>query len=54
MGERARGRARRDFRDAPAYFTTAFGLILDLYGIAHADRVAADLRESLHDSGLMR
>jgi hypothetical protein len=47
-------RVHRDFRDERAYFTTAFDLILDLYGIAHADPAAADLRESLRDSGLMR
>jgi hypothetical protein len=42
-----RGRVYADFRDARAYFTTAFDLILDLYKIAPTNPVVADLRESL-------
>jgi hypothetical protein len=38
-----------DFRNERAYFTTAFDLILDLYGIAHNDAAVADLRESLRE-----
>jgi hypothetical protein len=41
------GRVYADFRDETAYFTTAFGLILSLYGLAPNDPVVADLRESL-------
>jgi hypothetical protein len=40
-------RVSADFRDELAYFTTAFGLILSLYGLAVSDPVVADLRESL-------
>ena len=39
-----------DFRDERAYFTTAFDLILDLYGISHGNPAVADLRESLQES----
>jgi hypothetical protein len=39
-----------DFRDERAYFTTAFDLILDLYGISHSNPAVADLRESLQES----
>jgi GTPase SAR1 family protein len=39
-----------DFRDERAYFTTAFDLILDLYGIAYSNPAVADLRESLQES----
>jgi small GTP-binding protein len=42
-----RGRVYADFRNERAYFTTAFDLMLDLYGIAHNDVAVADLRESL-------
>ena len=42
-----RGRVYADFRDESAYFTTAFDLLLDLYGIAHHNAAVADLRESL-------
>jgi small GTP-binding protein len=42
-----RGRVYADFRDERTYFTTAFDLLLDLYGIAHNDAAVADLRESL-------
>ncbi|HEY0173033.1 MAG TPA: TIR domain-containing protein [Pyrinomonadaceae bacterium] len=45
------GRVFADFRQERAYFTTAFDLILDLYGIAHKDTAVADLRESLRESG---
>jgi TIR domain len=41
------GRVFADFRDERAYFTTAFDLILDLYGIWHGNPAVADLRESL-------
>lgn len=41
------GRVYADFRDAEAYFTTAFDLILSLYEIAPQDLAVADLRESL-------
>lgn len=36
-----------DFRDLRTYFTTAFDLILDLYGVSHNDPAVADLRYSL-------
>jgi hypothetical protein len=39
-----------DFRQERAYFTTAFDLILDLYGISHGNPAVADLRESLQES----
>jgi len=39
-----------DFREEHAYFTTAFDLILDLYGISHGNSAVADLRESLQES----
>ncbi|HEV2800893.1 MAG TPA: TIR domain-containing protein [Pyrinomonadaceae bacterium] len=45
-------RVHRDFRSERAYFTTAFDLILDLYGIAHHDTAVADLRESLREFDL--
>ena len=41
------GRVYADFRDEDAYFTTAFDLILNLYGIPPRHPAAADLRESL-------
>lgn len=41
------GRVYADFRNELAYFTTAFDLILSLYGLAVNDAVVADLRESL-------
>jgi WD40 repeat protein len=44
------GRVYADFRNERAYFTTAFDLILDLYGIPHRHQAVADLRESLTDS----
>ncbi len=42
-----RGRVYGDFRVEDAYFTQAFDLILDVYGISHRDPAVADLRESL-------
>ena len=36
-----------DFRDEPAYFTTAFDLILSLYQLPPNHPAVADLRESL-------
>jgi small GTP-binding protein len=42
-----RGRVYGDFRVEDAYFTQAFDLILDVYGIPHRDLAVADLRESL-------
>jgi len=45
-------RVHRDFRDARAYFSTAFDLILDLYKIAPNHLAVADLRESLYESDL--
>ncbi len=42
-----RGRVYGDFRAEDAYFTQAFDLILDVYGISHRDPAVADLRESL-------
>ena len=44
------GRVYADFRNERAYFTTAFDLILDLYGIPHHHQAVADLRESLRES----
>jgi hypothetical protein len=41
------GRVYADFRDAGAYFITAFDLILSLYNIPRSDPAVADLRESL-------
>jgi hypothetical protein len=41
------GRVYADFRDAPAYFATAFDLILSLYEIPPRHHAVADLRESL-------
>ncbi len=41
------GRVYADFRDETAYFTTAFDLILSLYGIPPNHPAVADLRESL-------
>ncbi len=41
------GRVYADFRDAGAYFITAFDLILSLYNIPPRDPAVADLRESL-------
>jgi hypothetical protein len=46
------GRVFADFRDARAYFTTAFDLILSLYEIAPNHSAVADLRESLRESDL--
>jgi GTPase SAR1 family protein len=43
-------RVHRDFRNERAYFTAAFDLILDLYGIAHHYAAVAHLRESLRES----
>ncbi len=43
------GRVYADFRDAEAYFTTAFDLILSLYDIPFGDAAVADLRESLRE-----
>ncbi|HJQ71386.1 MAG TPA: TIR domain-containing protein [Blastocatellia bacterium] len=42
-------RVYADFRNDRDYFTTAFDLILDLYGIPHRHQAVADLRESLTD-----
>ncbi|HJQ33052.1 MAG TPA: TIR domain-containing protein [Pyrinomonadaceae bacterium] len=42
-----RDRAYADFRSERDYFSKAFDLILDLYGISHASPAVADLRESL-------
>ena len=42
-------RVHCDFRNTRDYFTTAFDLILDLYGISHNDPAVADLRESLRE-----
>jgi len=42
-----RGKVYGDFRVEDAYFTQAFDLILDVYGIPHRDPAVADLRESL-------
>jgi len=42
-----RGRVYGDFRVEDAYFTQAFDLILDVYGIPHRDPAVADLRKSL-------
>ena len=42
-------RIHADFRKDETYFTTAFDLILDLYGIEHQDQAVADPRESLKD-----
>jgi small GTP-binding protein len=47
------GRVHADFREEEAYFRSAFGLILSLYGIAPNDPAVVDLRESLRES-LMR
>jgi GTPase SAR1 family protein len=44
------GRVYADFRNERAYFTTAFDLIFDIYGIVHSNLAVADLRESLRDS----
>lgn len=44
------GRVFADFRNERDYFTTAFDLILDIYGIAHGDTAVADLRELLRES----
>lgn len=44
------GRVFADFRNERAYFTTAFDLILSLYGIAPNNPAVADLRESLSES----
>jgi small GTP-binding protein domain len=41
------GRVHADFRKEEAYFTTAFDLILDLYGISRKDAAVADLSQSL-------
>jgi hypothetical protein len=41
------GRVYADFRHELAYFTTPFGLVLSLYGLAINDPVVVDLRESL-------
>jgi hypothetical protein len=41
------GRVYADFRDEVAYFTTAFDLILSIYGLQANDAVVVDLRESL-------
>ncbi len=49
-----RGRVYADFRDARAYFITAFDLILDLYKISPNDTAVADLRDSLRESEMMR
>jgi GTPase SAR1 family protein len=48
------GRVYADFRNERAYFTTAFDLILDIYGIVHSNLAVADLRESLSDSKMRR
>lgn len=45
-------RVHRDFRDERGYFTTAFDLILDLYGIPYHHTAVADLRESLQEFDL--
>ena len=44
------GRVYGDFRNEREYFTTAFNLILSLYGISHSNPAVADLRESLRES----
>jgi hypothetical protein len=44
------GRVYADFRDAQAYFATAFDLILSLYQIPPHHQAVADLRESLRGS----
>jgi hypothetical protein len=41
------GRVYADFRDASAYFTRAFALILSLYQLPPNHSAVADLRESL-------
>jgi small GTP-binding protein len=46
------GRVHGDFRNEGAYFTRAFDLILDLYGIPHQHQAVADLRESLREPGM--
>jgi len=45
-------RVHHDFHDERAYFTTAFDLILDIYGISHGNPAVSDLRESLRESDL--
>jgi hypothetical protein len=40
-------RVHADFRDEPAYFATAFDLILSLYRLPPTDPAVADVRESL-------
>jgi GTPase SAR1 family protein len=47
-----RGLVYADFRSERAYFSTAFDLILDLYGISHNSPAVADLRESLLERDL--
>jgi hypothetical protein len=47
-----KGRVYADFRNERAYFTTAFDLILDLYGIKRGNTAVADLRESLNETRL--
>lgn len=42
-----RRRVFADFRDDELYFVTAFDLLLDLYGIGHADKAVEYLRENL-------
>ena len=46
-GRLLHGRMYADFRDATAYFITAFDLILSVYNIPRSDPAVADLRESL-------
>ncbi len=43
-----------DFRDETAYFSTAFDLMLSLYGISFADPAVAGWRESLRDEEFVR
>jgi small GTP-binding protein len=46
------GKVYGDFRNESTYFTKAFDLILDLYGIPHQHQAVADLRESLREPGI--
>ena len=43
------GRVHADFRKEPAYFATAFDLILSLYQLPPNHPAVADLRESLRE-----
>jgi small GTP-binding protein len=46
------GRVYADFRDEPAYFSTAFDLILSLYQLPPNHPAVADLRDSLREREL--